>query len=96
MDRRIIIKRLALATGVSQKDVTAVIEGALAALKQEIAQGEKTSVTNFGTFRRTSMKNMAYFDPRTGEKKISCANVRLSFTLAPSFKKQLLDETRHD
>jgi len=75
-----LVKELAESTGVSSKDVKAVVEGMLASVGAHLQQGDKVQLTGFGTFEVRERKARTGVKPRTGEK------IEIPASKAPAFK----------
>lgn len=91
MDKRIIINNIVDKIPNTTKSlVDLVIDAYIEELKKALAQEGHVALTNFASLALTYFDNMVYFDPNTGEKKVSENNVRMACTLAKSYKSELL------
>lgn len=75
-----LIKELTESTGVSSKDVRAVVEDMLTSVGTHLRQGDKVQLTGFGTFEVRERKARTGVKPRTGEK------IEIPASKAPAFK----------
>lgn len=75
-----LVKELTESTGVSSKDVKAVVEGMLTSVGMHLKQGDKVQFTGFGTFEVRERKARIGVKPRTGEK------IEIPASKAPAFK----------
>lgn len=97
MDRRIIINHIVeKVPEINKQTVDLVIDAYIEELKLALELDGHVALTNFGSLALTYFNNMVYFDPNTGEKKVSENNVRMACTLAKSFKQELLEKAAHE
>lgn len=75
-----LVKELTESTGVSSKDVKAVVEGMLTSVGTHLKQGDKVQLTGFGTFEVRERKARTGVKPGTSEK------VEIPASKAPAFK----------
>ena len=75
-----LVKELTESTGVSSKDVKAVVEGMLTSVGTHLQQGDKVQLTGFGTFEVRERKARTGVKPGTSEK------VEIPASKAPAFK----------
>ncbi len=75
-----LVKELTESTGVSNKDVKAVVEGMLASVGTHLKQGDKVQLTGFGTFEVRERAARTGVKPGTSEK------IEIAASKAPAFK----------
>jgi integration host factor beta subunit len=66
MTKADIAQRIAQATGLSQTDAMAVIEGFLESVSQALARGERVEIRGFGTFKVVKRAARTGRNPRAG------------------------------
>ena len=84
MNKKDFIAAIAKKTGVSKKEVAAVVDATFDVLGEALANGEKISVSGFGTFDVHERKARTGKNPRTGEA------VEIQASKAPAFKPSLV------
>jgi len=75
-----LVKELTESTGVSSKDVKAVVEGMLTSVGTHLKQGDKVQLTGFGTFEVRERSARTGVRPGTSEK------IEIPASKAPAFK----------
>ncbi len=75
-----LVKELTESTGVSGKDVKAVVEGMLTSVGTHLKQGDKVQLTGFGTFEVRERSARTGVRPGTSEK------IEIPASKAPAFK----------
>lgn len=75
-----LVKELTESTGVSNKDVKAVVEGMLASVGTHLKQGDKVQLTGFGTFEVRERAARTGVKPGTSEK------IEIAASKTPAFK----------
>ena len=80
MTKADIAQQLAQATGLSQADTTAVIEGFIESVCQALSKGEHIEIRGFGTFKVVERA------PRTGRNPRAGTSVSIPKRKAPTFK----------
>lgn len=75
-----LVGELAESTGVSSKDVKAVVEGLLTSVGTHLKQGNKVQLTGFGTFEVRERSARTGVKPGTSEK------IEIAASKAPAFK----------
>jgi DNA-binding protein HU-beta len=73
------IKMVADKTGISQKDTKAVIDAALDIIAESLKNGERVTLTGFGTFEVRSRQAREGVNPQTREK------IQIPATRTPGF-----------
>lgn len=72
-------------SGISQKDVKAVIAALPVAIKNQLNENEKLNIFGFGTFKKVHNDPVERRNPATGEKFISEEKDVLKFKASPTF-----------
>jgi len=67
MNRADIIERIADATGLTRGETSAVFEGILKMIEEELAHGGTVELRRFGTFRCVKRAARRAVNPRTGQ-----------------------------
>jgi DNA-binding protein HU-beta len=80
MNKQELVKAVAEKSGVSQKDVDAVINGFIDTVKEQLAKQENVQLVGFGTFEVVERAERLARNPKTGEE------VKVPAALAPKFK----------
>lgn len=62
-----LIKEIALQTGISQENSSAVFDAIFDTIIEELSQGNSVCVRNFGTFRLFNVKPVEWHSSLTGE-----------------------------
>ena len=83
-----LVKELTESTGVSSKDVKAVVDGMMESVSSHLKQGDKVQLTGFGTFEVRERAARTGVKPGTSEK------IEIPASKAPAFKagKSLKDQ----
>ncbi len=79
MQKTDFIKAVAEKTGISQKETKQIIDAALDVIAETLAQGEKVTLTGFGTFEVRSRQAREGVNPQTREK------IQIPATKTPGF-----------
>lgn len=80
MNRADIVRQVAEATGLTQNEVSTVLEGILKAIEQELSRGGVVEIRRFGTFKLVKRAPRVAINPKTGRR------VSVPFRLSPWFK----------
>lgn len=80
MTRSQMITTLAQKTGLSTKDVEAVMDALFGQIADCLSNGEKVTIAGFGRFEMRERKSKAYTNPKTG------VSTTLGSTTIPGFK----------
>ncbi len=80
MNKKEFVAAIAENANVSKKEAEAVMKATFAALGKALADGEKVSITGFGTFEIRERKARSGKNPRTG------SAVDIAACKAPAFK----------
>ena len=80
MNRAEIIESISGRTGMTRAEVTAVFEGILKMIQDELGKGGTVELRRFGTFRCVQRAARRAVNPRTGQP------VKVAARVVPSFK----------
>lgn len=80
MNKTELINSIAKKVNCSKKDASYALEAILASIEESLVNGEKVSITGFGTFEVRDRSEKTCINPRTGEKMV-CPPSK-----APAFK----------
>ena len=75
-----LIDSLASSTGESKRTVTAVVDGLLDEVQNQVKNGEKVTLPGFGTWERRNRAARTARNPRTGEE------IQVAAAKVPAFK----------
>lgn len=87
MKKSEMISVIAEKTGVSKSEAEKVFNATFDMFKEELAKGEKVSVTGFGTFKISERAAREGRNPLTGEKLQIAASKSVSFKAGTELKK---------
>jgi nucleoid DNA-binding protein len=90
MTKSQLVERLAKAGGVSKKQATALMEGLVTTIVGSVKKGEPVKIPDLGTFKKVQSKARMGRNPQTGEPVKIPARKKVRFTVAKSFKEQVL------
>lgn len=68
MNRAEIVQQVAEATGLTQNEVSVVLEGILKVIEMELGRGGTVELRRFGTFKLTRRAPRVAVNPKTGRK----------------------------
>ncbi|MFN3822042.1 MAG: HU family DNA-binding protein [bacterium] len=68
VNRAEIVQQVAEATGLTQSEVSAVLEGILKVIEMELVRGGSVELRRFGTFKLTRRAPRVAVNPKTGRK----------------------------
>ena len=90
MNKGELVAKIAEDTDLTQKQVEQVVTALLDAVKEQVAKGEKITLTGFGTFQKRDRKGRTGRNPRTGEE------IKIPASSVPAFSagKQFKDEVK--
>lgn len=86
MNKTELIAAIAKDTGVTKKDIEAVIKSLTTAIHTELREGGKVQLPELGSFKVTERAARTVRNPRTGESMESPACKVAKFTAAKAFK----------
>ena len=80
MTKTDLIAKVAEQTGLTKKDAEMAVTSVLGTITNELANGEKVSLTGFGTFEQRQRNARTGVDPRTGN------SIEIPASKVPAFK----------
>lgn len=86
MNKSELVAAVAKDTGVTKKDIEAVIKGLTATIHKELHKGGKVQIPELGSFKVSERAARTVRNPRTGETMKSPACKVAKFTAAKAFK----------
>jgi DNA-binding protein HU-beta len=90
MTKSQLVERLAKMGGVSKKQAQVLMEGLVSTVVSSVKKGERVKIPDLGTFyKRQSMARMGR-NPQTGAPVKIPARKKVRFSVAKSFKEQVL------
>ena len=94
MNKTEIIRRLAKEHGRSKKEVLILVDGFINAIKKSIKQGDRVTLSGFGSFTPSERKGFTGVDPRTGDP-LDIPNRKIaSFRCSKAFKEELNNDDK--
>ena len=94
MNKTEIIRRLAKEHGRSKKEVLILVDGFIEAIKQSIKEGDRVTLSGFGSFTPSERKGFTGVDPRTGDP-LDIPNRKIaSFRCSKAFKEELNNDDK--
>jgi nucleoid DNA-binding protein len=90
MTKSQLVDRLAKAGDVSKKQAQALIEGLVTTIVGSVKKGDPVKIPDLGTFKKVQSKARMGRNPQTGEPVKIPARKKVRFTVAKSFKEQVL------
>ncbi len=86
MNKGELVAKIADDLGQSQKQVDEVVTALLEEIKNQVAKGEKVTLTGFGTYSKKDRKGRTGRNPRTGEEIQIPASSVPAFSAGKQFK----------
>lgn len=86
MNKSELVAAVAKDTGVTKKDIEAVIKGLTVTIHKELHKGGKVQIPELGSFKISERAARTVRNPRTGESMKSPACKVAKFTAAKAFK----------
>ncbi len=86
MNKGEIVQKISDETGLTQRQVDQVVTSFLECIKEGVAQGDKITLTGFGTFQKKDRKGRTGRNPRTGEEIQIPASSVPAFSAGKQFK----------
>ena len=86
MNKSELVAAIAKDTGVTKKDIEAVLKGLTSAIHTELQNGGKVQIPELGSFKVSERAARTVRNPRTGESMKSPACKVAKFTAAKAFK----------
>ncbi|MBP1466533.1 HU family DNA-binding protein [Candidatus Chloroploca sp. M-50] len=93
MQKTDFIKAVAEKAGVSQKETKLVIDSALDVITEQLAKGEKVTLTGFGTFEVRHRQQREGVNPQTREKITIPETKTPGFSASSTLKEAVKGET---
>lgn len=84
-----LISNVAERSGISQQEAEAVINAFTGEIKQQLINGEKVTISGFGTFVLSERKAKTFVNPKTGEKHDIAERKLPHFRAGGDFKKNI-------
>lgn len=86
MNKGELIQRVADETDMTQKQVDTILSSLIEVIKRQVANGDKVTITGFGTFEKRHRKARTGRNPRTGEAMQIEASSVPAFSAGKQFK----------
>jgi len=90
MTKSQLVERLAKAGDVTKKQAQALMEGLVTTIVGSVKKGEPVKIPDLGTFKKAQSKARVGRNPQTGEPVNIPARKKVRFSVAKSFKEQVL------
>jgi len=90
MTKSQLVDRLATSGGVTKKQAEAIMEGLVSTIVGSVKKGDPVKLPGLGTFRKVQSKARMGRNPQTGEPVKIPARKKVRFSVAKSFKEQVL------
>lgn len=90
MTKSQLVEKLAKAGGVSKKQAQILMEGLVTTIVGSVKKGDPVKIPDLGTFKKVQSKARMGRNPQTGEPVKIPARKKVRFTVAKSFKEQVL------
>ena len=90
MTKSQLVERLAKAGGVTKRQAQALMEGLVTTVVSSVKKGDPVKIPDLGTFRKVQSKARMGRNPQTGEPVKIPARKKVRFSVAKSFKVQVL------
>ena len=65
MEKQELITKVAQDAGISEDEATKIFDGFIATVKDKLTQGEKVTISGFGTFILSKRKEQTFVNPKT-------------------------------
>lgn len=86
MDRRKLVAAVAQKTDYAKWEIDKILPLVCESILEALQNGEKVSISNFGTFDLKEKKEMIYFNPQTKQRRILPAKMQVVFHITPKFR----------
>lgn len=86
MNKGELIDQIAEQTELSKKHITMVLDGAVDAITEAVAAGDKVTLVGFGSFERRDRKEREGRNPKTGDTMVIPATKVPAFSAGKVFK----------
>ncbi len=90
MTKSQLLDKLASATGLSKKQADSVLQALVNTIVSSVRKGEPVKIPGLGTWKKVKTKPRMGRNPQTGEQIKIPARTKARFTVAKSFKEQVL------
>jgi DNA-binding protein HU-beta len=90
MTKSQLVEKLAKVGGVSKKQAQILMEGLVTTIVGSVKKGDPVKIPDLGTFKKVQSKARMGRNPQTGEPVKIPARKKVRFTVAKSFKEQVL------
>lgn len=90
MTKSQLVEKLATASGVTKKQAQGMLDGLVATIVGSVKKGDPVKLPGLGTFKKVQSKARMGRNPQTGEPVKIPARKKARFTVAKSFKEQVL------
>ena len=90
MTKSQLVEKLANVGGVTKKQADAVMQGLVSTIVAAVKKGDPVKLPGLGTFRKVQSKARMGRNPQTGEPVKIPARKKVRFTVAKTFKEQVL------
>jgi DNA-binding protein HU-beta len=90
MTKSQLVERLAKSGGVTKRQAAALMEGLVLTVVGSVKKGEPVKIPDLGTFKKVQSKARMGRNPQTGEPVKIPARKKVRFSVAKSFKEQVL------
>jgi DNA-binding protein HU-beta len=94
MTKSQLVVRLAEAGGVTKKQAETVMEALVTTIVGSVKKGDPVKLPGLGTFRKVQSKARMGRNPQTGEPVKIPARKKVRFSVAKSFKEQVLGKKK--
>lgn len=85
------IEKISKELNITKKEVELVTDAFIIELIETLKKKDLVTITNFGTFRKSIIRNYEFFSPVDG-KKLSKDIVKVTFSVSRELSKKLLGE----
>jgi len=90
MTKSQLVEKLAQSAAVTKKQAETLMEGLVTTIVGSVKKGDPVKLPGLGTFRKVQSKARMGRNPQTGEPVKIPARKKVRFTVAKSFKEQVL------
>lgn len=90
MTKSQLVEKLATASGVTKKQAQGMLDGLVGIIVGSVKKGDPVKLPGLGTFKKVQSKARMGRNPQTGEPVKIPARKKARFTVAKSFKEQVL------
>ena len=90
MTKSQLVEKLATASGVTKKQAQGMLDGLVSIIVGSVKKGDPVKLPGLGTFKKVQSKARMGRNPQTGEPVKIPARKKVRFSVAKSFKEQVL------